>query len=263
MNNWINELIDKYYDFLKGRTALITETGSNWAVISTPFIGLFNDTLEIYAKKENGKILMSDDGVTLKNLELAGASLSRSPKRKDVLERILLTYGIQFNGNELIVDANEQNFPQKKHNLITAISEINDMYMLAKHTVASVFKEDVQHFLDEQEIVYTPQFISKGSTGLEFTFDFQIAYRQKEIVLKSFNTLNKINLPNFLFTWEDIKSVREKITGKSVVGLAVINDTEKEIQDEYLNALESKNADYILWSKRHTPENISKLKEAA
>jgi hypothetical protein len=175
----------------------------------------------------------------------------------------LLTYGIQFNGNELIVEANEQNFPQKKHNLITAISEINDMYMLAKHTVASVFKEDVQHFLDEQEIVYTPQFISKGSTGLEFTFDFQIAYRQKEIVLKSFNTLNKINLPNFLFTWEDIKSVREKITGKSVVGLAVINDTEKEIQDEYLNALESKNADYILWSKRHTPENISKLKEAA
>lgn len=159
MNNWVNELIDKYYDFLKGRTAIISETGSNWAIISTPFIGLFNDTLEIYAKNENGKILMSDDGVTLKNLELVGASLSRSPKRKDVLERILLTYGIQFNNNELFVEATEQNFPQKKHNLISAISEINDLYMLAKHTVATVFKEDVQHFLDEQEIVYTPQFI--------------------------------------------------------------------------------------------------------
>jgi uncharacterized protein YegP (UPF0339 family) len=260
MNNWVNELIDKYYDFLKGRTAIISETGSNWAIISTPFIGLFNDTLEIYAKNENGKILMSDDGVTLKNLELVGASLSRSPKRKDVLERILLTYGIQFNNNELFVEATEQNFPQKKHNLI---SEINDLYMLAKHTVATVFKEDVQHFLDEQEIVYTPQFISKGSTGLEFTFDFQIAYRNKEIVLKSFNTLNKLNLPNFLFTWEDIKGVREKITGKSVIGLAVINDVEKEIQDEYLHALKSKNTDYILWSQRYKPENIDKLKAAA
>lgn len=263
MNNWINELIDNYYDFLKGRTAIITETGSNWTVISTPFIGLFNDTLEIYAKKENGKILMSDDGLTLKNLELVGASLSRSPKRKEVLERILLTYGIRFNNNELTVEATEQNFPQKKHNLISAISEINDMYMLSKHTVATVFKEDVRQFLDEQEIVYTPQFISKGSTGLEFTFDFQIAYRNKEIVLKSFNTLNKINLPNFLFTWEDIKGVREKITGKSVIGLAVINDVEKEIQEEYLHALKSKNADYILWSQRHTPENIGKIKEAA
>ncbi|MFZ5977994.1 MAG: DUF1828 domain-containing protein [Hydrotalea sp. AMD] len=263
MNNWVNELIDKYYDFLKGRTSVITETGSNWAVISTPFIGLFNDTLEVYAKKDNGKILMSDDGVTIKNLDLIGSPISRSPKRKDLLERILLTYGIQLQDDELIVEATENNFAQKKHNLISAISEINDMYMMAKHTVASVFKEDVQGYLDEQQIIYTPQFISKGSTGLEFTFDFQIAYREKEIVLKSFNTLNKLNLPNFLFTWEDIKSVRERVTNKQVIGLAVINDEEKEIQEEYLDALRSKNADFILWSQRHTPENIGKLKIAA
>jgi hypothetical protein len=263
MNNWVNELIDKYYDFLKGRTSVITETGSNWAVISTPFIGLFNDTLEVYAKRDNGKILMSDDGVTIKNLDLIGSPISRSPKRKDLLERILLTYGIQLQDGEFVVEATENNFAQKKHNLISAISEINDMYMMAKHTVASVFKEDVQGYLDEQQIIYTPQFISKGSTGLEFTFDFQIAYREKEIVLKSFNTLNKLNLPNFLFTWEDIKSVRERVTNKQVIGLAVINDEEKEIQEEYLEALRSKNADFILWSQRHKPENIGKLKIAA
>lgn len=264
MNQWINELINQYYDFLKERTTIVTDTGTNWAVISTPFIGLFNDTLEIYAKKNNGKILMSDDGITLKNLELTGAAITRSPKRKDLLERILLTYGILLqNNDELIVEATENNFAQKKHNLISAISEINDMYMLAKHTVASIFKEDVRNYLDEQEIIYTPQFISKGSTGLEFTFDFQIAYREKEIVLKAFNTLNKLNIPNFLFTWEDIKSVREKITNKQVVGLAIINNEEKEIQQEYLDALRSKNADFILWTERHTPENIAKLKQAA
>ncbi len=261
-NNWINELMDNYYNFLKERTLIITETGSNWTVISTPFLGLFNDTLEIYAKKENGKIIMSDDGVTIKNLELVGSHIARSSKRKDLFNKILLNYGVQLQNDELIIEANENNFPQKKHNLISAISEINDMYMLAKHTVASVFKEDVRMFLDEQHIVYTPQFISRGSTGLEFTFDFQIAYREKEIVIKAFNTLNKINLPNFLFTWEDIKSVREDLTQKQVVGLAIINDDDKEIQDEYIDALKSKNADYILWSQRHKPENIAKLKQA-
>jgi hypothetical protein len=162
-----------------------------------------------------------------------------------------------------VVEATENNFAQKKHNLISAIAEINDMYMLAKHTVASVFKEDVRNFLDQQQIVYTPQFISKGSTGLEFTFDFQIAYREKEIVIKSFNSINKINLPNFLFTWEDIKSVREKLTNKQVIGLAIINNEEKEIQQEYLEALRSKNADYILWTQRHTPENMAKIKLTA
>jgi hypothetical protein len=263
MNTWINQLIDEYYNFLKGRTAVVTETGTDWAVISTPFIGLFNDTLEVYTKKDNGKILLSDDGITIKNLDLIGSPIARSPKRKDLLEKILLNYGIQFRDNEFVTEATEQSFPQKKHNLVTAISEINDMYMLAKPTITSIFKEDVRGYLDEQQIIYTPQFISKGTIGLEFTFDFQIAYREKEIVIKSFNSMNKFNLPNFLFTWDDIKSVREQITNKQVVGLAVINDEEKDIQPEYLEALKSKNADFILWSQRHTPENVNKLKMAA
>jgi hypothetical protein len=47
--------------------------------------------------------------------------------------------------------------------------------MMAKHTVSSLFKEDVKFYFDEQNIIYTPQFIAKGSTGIEFNFDFQIA----------------------------------------------------------------------------------------
>jgi hypothetical protein len=260
MNNWVNELIDKYYDFLKGRTSVLTETGTEWAVISTPFIGLFNDTLEVYVKKENGKIFLSDDGVTINNLELIGSQISRSPKRKDLLDRILVNYGIQILDGEIVAEATENSFAQKKHNIISAISEINDMYMLAKHTVASVFKEDVQAYLNEQEIIYTPQFISKGSTGLEFTFDFQIAYRNKEIVIKSFNSLNKLNIPNFLFTWDDIKNARERVTSKEVIGLAIINNEDKEVSAEYLEALKSRKADHILWTERHLPENIMKLR---
>lgn len=71
--------------------------------------------------------------------------------------------------------------------------------MLAKHTVAEVFKEDVRAYLDEQEIVYTSQFTSRGSVGIEFTFDFQVAYWKKEIVLKCFNGISRIFLFSFLF----------------------------------------------------------------
>lgn len=138
MNKWVNELIDKYYEFLKERTSVITSTESDWIVISTPFIGLFNDMIEIYVKKENGKIVLSDDGVTLKNIELLGPPISRSPKRKDLFENILLIYGVQLHGDELMIEATENNFAQKTHNLISAISEINDMYMTDKHTVASI-----------------------------------------------------------------------------------------------------------------------------
>ncbi len=261
--NWINTLMDNYYTFLKEKTLVTASSSTDWVEISTPFVGLFNDTVDIYAKREGNKIILSDDGNTLRDLELSGLEISRSPKRKEILDRILINYGVRINNEELTTEATERDFPQKKLNLISAISETADMYYLAKHTVASVFREDVKSYLDEQELIYTPYFISKGSTGLEFTFDFQIAYRNTEIVIKSFNSVNKMNLPHFLFTWDDIKKVREQQTQKEIIGLAVINDIDREVSDEYLSALDNKGAQYILWSQRHSPENIKKLKLVA
>jgi len=260
--NWIDRLIDDYYRFLRQKTVITELPSSDWIEISTPFTDVFNDTIEIYAKKSNGKIILSDDGQTLKNLELSGIEISRSQNRKEMLERILLNYGIRLENKELIAEATESTFPQKKLNLLAAISEANDLYVLAKHTVASLFREDVKAYLDEQELIYTPYFISKGSTGLEFTFDFQIAYRQTELLIKAFNTINKLNLPHFLFTWDDVKQVREKQTEKKVIGLAVINNEDREVKDEYLEALQNKGAEFILWTERNKPENIKKLKVA-
>jgi len=261
--NWINDLMNDYYAFLKEKTIITPNNTSDWIEISTPFTGLFNDTVDIYAKKEGNKIILSDDGNTLRDLELSGFEVTRSPKRKEILDSILINYGVRINNDELTTDATEKDFPQKKLNLIAAISETSDMYYLARHTVASVFREDVKGYLDEQELIYTPYFISKGSTGLEFTFDFQIAYKHAEIVIKSFNSVNKMNLPHFLFTWDDIKKVREQQTQKEIIGLAVINDLDREISDEYIKALNNKGAQHILWSQRHTPENIGKLKIAS
>ena len=259
MRTWIDELINDYYKFLRERTFAITDTGTDWAVISTPFMGAFNDTLEIYAKKSHNKIILSDDGNTLKNLELQGVSVAHSSKRKEILDGLLLTYGITCNNDEFIVEASEANFAQKKHNLIMAMSEVNELYLLSNPSVSSLFKEDVKLFLDEQEIIYTPQFISKGRSGLEFTFDFQLAHKNKEIVIKSFSSLNRDNIPKFLFTWDDVKSVREQVSNKSLIGLAFVNDTEKKIEVEYIEALKSRNAECILWSERNNPESITKL----
>lgn len=261
--NQIQKLIDDYYDFLRKRTRVTEIVGSEWLEISTPFTNVFNDTIDIFAKRQNGDIILSDDGQTLRNLQLSGMEISKSGRRKSILESILLNYGVTLQENELIAKANELNFPQKKHNLISAISEANDLYVLAKHTVANIFREDVRKFLDEQEgIIYTPYFISKGSVGLEFTFDFQIAYKKTEILIKAFNSMNKFNLPHFLFTWEDVRQVREKQSQKLVQGLAIINDEQRDIKSEYLDALENKGAKHILWSHRHEPANIKKLTES-
>lgn len=253
--NWINTSVSNYYNWLREKTHINQGENSDWFLITTPFIGAFNDTIDLYAKKNGDNITLSDSGETLGNLELQGLFIQGSKKRKDILETILINYGISQVHDELKVECRTDNFAQAKHNFLSGITEINDLHVLSKHKISSIFKEDVRDYLDEKNIIYTPDFISKGSTGLEFNFDFQIAKKDSEIVIKSFNSLNKSNLPSFLFSWDDIKPVREKITKKEVKAIAFINDFEKEVKNEFLDALVSKKADYVLWSERHLDKN--------
>lgn len=254
--NWVNTYVDNYYNWLREKTYIQKGTSTDWFLINTPFVGAFNDTIEIYAQKKGSQLILSDNGETMSNLELQGLHIQGSKKRRNILDTILLNYGIRSSNEELTIESNLENFSQAKHNFLSAIIEINDLYVLSKHNVASIFKEDVRSYLESNDIIFTPDFISKGTTGLEFNFDFQIAKKESEIVIKSFNTINKSNLPTFLFAWDDIKPVREKTTKKEVKAIAIINDVDKEIKPEFLDALKSKNAEYILWSERDKASNI-------
>lgn len=254
--NWVNTYVDEYYNWLREKTYIQEGTSTDWFLINTPFVGAFNDTIEIYAQKNGSQLILSDNGETMSNLELQGLHIQGSKNRRNLLDAILLNYGIRSINEELSIESNLDSFSQAKHNFLSAIIEINDLYVLSKHNVASIFKEDVRDYLESKGTIYTPDFISKGTTGLEFNFDFQIAKKQSEIVIKSFNSVNKSNLPTFLFAWDDIKPVREKTTKKEVKAIAIINDVDNEIKTEFLDALISKNADYILWSEREEQKNV-------
>ena len=262
---WLEEQVAQYYEWLKSKTCILPDEQDEWALISTPFLGLFNDTLEIYAKREkDGQITLSDDGKTLLNLDLVGVSISRSAPRKKLAKDLLASYGVSMKPNgEIVAKSAASNFSQKKHDLLQAMLELNDFHVLSKPTVSNIFKDDVREYLDEQEIVYTPQFISRGVAGIEFVFDFHVAYRNTEILIKSFNRLNKVYLSSFFYTWKDVKKHRKNLTGKKVNGLAIVNDENKPIPDEYIRALEKEKTDHIPWSYRHKPESVAKLKEVA
>lgn len=262
--HWLEEQVDQYHRWLKSKTHILPEEQDEWALISTPFLGLFNDTLEIYAKRNgDGQIILSDDGKSLRDLDLVGVSISRSPARREMVENLLVGYGVTMQRGEIVAKATDSNFPQKKHDLLQAMLELNDFYVLSKPAVSRVFKDDVREYLDEQKVVYTPQFISRGAAGIEFVFDFHIAYREQEIIIRAFNGMNRVYLSSFLFAWKDVKKHREQLTRKRVVGLAVVNDEDKPIPEEFIHALRKEETDHMLWSVRREPASVAKLKEAA
>ena len=283
MTDWLKELnalTDDYYRWLRGKTDIIPADGG-WAVIASPFLGAFNDAIEIYARREdNGKITLSDDGETLHNLKLQGCDICGSKRRVEIADTIVRTHGVSLDWGkgELRAEvAKKSDFPAKKHDLLSAILEVNDMVVLARPSVRRLFKEDVAEYLDGLEIISAPQFGCRGSSGIHFSFDFLISGKKEEIVVNAFSKIDKPKTVQFLYGLKDIRGLREKQSRKKLSSVVVINDDwhDSEIggargrpalapaQEKYINAIESEGYSCILWSDRDKPESVEKFNLAA
>lgn len=248
--SWIEDRISEYYSWLRDNTVIREDETSGWFAVSTPFVGQFNDNIEIFIKREGQDILLSDDGETLVNLSLSGVDISKSAKRKAYLNKILLNYGITLIDGELTTKSSSFDFAQRKHSLISAIMEIGDMDVLAKDNVTSLFYEDVKLYLDESGVLYTPDFIARGKSGLDFTFDFQIAGKESELVVRTFSSIKQNSVENFLFGLNDVRQVRTVTSGKKLSSLAIVNDMETIPNERLLEALKLYDTNVLLWSKK-------------
>lgn len=255
--DWIEKKIEEYYSWLKDNTAIREDKGTGWFAVATPFVGLFNDHIEIFVKKKSeNEVILSDDGETLTNLSLSGVDINRSQKRREYLQMIADNYGVLIEKNEIITISNGADFARKKHALLAAIMSISDMDLLAKESVSSLFADDVMAYADQIGVTYTPMFIVRGKSGLDFNFDFQIAGRKSELVVKSFSTLRQNSVGNYLFCLGDVKSTRENTTKKEFKSMAIVNDVTSVPNTKLLDALYSYNTDVLLWSEKEKHPDI-------
>ena len=136
----IQDLIDTYLKWLKDKTLL--RQVKDWVEITTPYLDRHNDYLQIYAKRQNGGYLLTDDGYVLEDLQQSGCKLE-SAKRQALLRITLNGFGVQTKEGRLEIHASPENFAIRKHNLIQAMLAINDLFYLAVPVVASLFYENV------------------------------------------------------------------------------------------------------------------------
>lgn len=251
--DWINEKVKSYFDWLKDNTIINSDITTGWYGISTPSVGLMNDNIEIFVKKDKGKIYLSDDGDTLGTLAQMGINVLKSKSRKEILERIKLNYNVIIDEGELRTTADENSFAERKHSLLSAIQEISDLKYTAKSDVLSMFSEEVGSFMESLDVIFTPQFPIQGKTGMNFVFDFQIAGRKNELVIKTYNRLKQSDVERFLFSIHDISRTRVGLSKKGFNSAIIINDTEHIPSEMLLNVLKEENTKVLLWSEK-SPE---------
>jgi hypothetical protein len=245
MINDIQKLIDNYLAWLKDKTLL--RQLDKWVEITTPYLDRHNDYIQIYAKKENGEYLLTDDGYTIEDLEQSGCKL-QSPKRQDLLRITLNGFGVREKDGVLQIRASSNNFALRKHNLIQAILAVNDMFYLAEPMVASLFYEDVMAWLELHDIRFTPKVKFTGKSGYDHLFDFVIpkSRRYPERILHTINRPSRDTAQAVAFAWIDTKEVRPPDSR----AYAFLNDSQQPVSVGVLDALKNYELKPIPWSMR-------------
>lgn len=239
------KLIKSYVDWLKEGISIQEIRGS--CQITTPFLDRHNDALQIYVEKYDGNLRLTDDGYTIKDLRASGLEIS-GEKRETHLQAILNGFGVKLEGDEIFTLSTIRDFPQKKHSLVQAILEINDMFVMAREYVASLFKEDVARFLHQNQIPIFADLKLSGRSGFDHKFDFGLpkTSRKPERVLQAINNLSREYTTSVAFAVADVNAIRPEPLG----AYAFINDSDHPPSDEYVSALRAYSVVPLFWSKR-------------
>jgi hypothetical protein len=239
------QLVDAYVEWL--RRGLSADSVGEACELTTPFLDRHNDHLQIYAVRQNGKIVLSDDGYILSDLRTSGLELT-TPKRRALLETALRGFGVQLEGNRLMVEASPRNLGQRVHALVQAMLAVNDMFIMAQPRVATFFWEDVRSFLDEHRIRYSPRVKLAGRTGYDHAIDFLIprSTEAPERLVQAINAPNKNTIGSYLFVLGDTREAR----GEAAEAFAFLNDRDREVGGDVIEALEAYQVKPALWSRR-------------
>lgn len=239
------DLINDYVDWL--RQEIDSKSIDGYVEITTPFLDRHNDRLQIYVAGDGDKLVLTDDGYIISDLKSSGFEMT-TPKRKQVLDSILIGFGARMEDDRIIIEANRANFAEKKHDLIQAMLAINDLYVMSQPMVESVFAEDVEEYLKGHEVRYTPKIRFVGKSGFDQTFDFVIpaSGTKPERIIKVINSPDKQTITPIIFAWVDIKDVRP-VNSTSYVFL---NDKEREVSSDIVNAFGNYGMRAVAWSEK-------------
>lgn len=246
MIDQVQELLDQYWAWLKDKTKL-REVDGEWVEITTPHLDRHNDYLQIYARRQNGTLVLTDDGYIIGDLNRSGCRLD-SPKRQALLNMTLGGFGVQLMESRLEVHASAENFALRKHNLLQAMLAVNDLFFLAIPMVASLFYEDVVAWLDTSDIRYTPNVKFTGKSGYDHLFDFVIpkSRKQPERILHAITRPSKDTAEAAAFKWIDTRHVRSSDSR----AYAFLNDQEQGVPQGVLDALSNYEIRPVVWSGR-------------
>ena len=254
------DLAREYGIWLRDRLTTV-ERGQS-TVLITPFLDPFHDGIQIHFEPRGGEWILHDNGDTLEHLSCLRVKIEDSERRRALIGRATAGCAVRFESGRLETTATSVNLPQRAHFLLTAIVRLNDLWMSAVPHRWTDFFEMVAEFLDQNNVLYTPNVSIPGKT-VEHSIDFVIPLpKRKERLVKLIADPKPQTAKVISFSWMELREARPE--SERVV---VLNDVRapdpleeqgeeefKRVSEQTVAILRGYSSAIYRWSERETPQ---------
>ncbi len=244
-----NNLKESFVNWLSAETS-IKDIGNGKCQLSVPLLDRHNDYLQMVIEHTNdGKLLISDDGYMIHDLELYGIDIS-TRKRSYKADRLVKAYGAKIDDTRrIVVESTTDEYPARMAMLIQAMLTIGDLLAVDKANVDNVFKQEVEMYFRDHRVTYDVPPSFTGITGLRHNFDFEVrsSATSRIKLIKTINSPSAKTVKSAIFSCIDLNEI-DKETYSPV---AVLNDREDDVSTDLVEALSSYNINAVLWSERN------------
>jgi hypothetical protein len=138
----------------------IVPDGPDRFAIVTPMAFDDGDLLPVILRKHKDGWYLTDEGHTFLQLtyELEEADFQQ-PTRKEIINRTLLSFGVQNRDGELVLPISDQKYGDALYTFLQALVKIDDIRYLSREHARSTFIEDVRHMVrrvasPKREVIY-------------------------------------------------------------------------------------------------------------
>ncbi len=235
--------------------------------VRTPMMYPDGGIVDVFVLERGGSYTLTDFGEALAWLRMQTSSPRRTPKQLRLIEDVCQTLGVKLIRGQLVLRSHAADeLSETVTRLAQAVVRVSDIWFTMRTKVSAV--DEVREWLVERHIEFKADVRYKGSSGREWTIDFQTysAPRTSLVFLLSARDRAMANrITNNVFVGcadlNDIRVYYNDITTYYLppTFVSLFDDTSDVWQDEDFRLL-SRYSEVAYWSR---PERLEEILRAA
>lgn len=144
--------------------------------IRTPYLYPDGDNIDLFCKRQDGLIAISDLGETLRWLRMQTTSLKRTPKQQALVEDICQTHGVELFKGTLVARwrDGQGDFASVVMRVAQAALRVSDLWFTLRTRAVQSATDEVADFLTERQFTFVRGETHVGRSGRVWTVDFHV-----------------------------------------------------------------------------------------